>query len=159
MKYLIFFIVLVFNVDVFAPLSVATAEYDKDYLEYDEYGLVEVRCMKCNIPIKKRDVVRHTLRDGRTVNVYAIKTLSNFVAVPYELNNGSFTNILMDKGCARKHTDVLAERQGMADQLRKGWVLEAKGTKRSQKEIKDLEKRIEEIEVSGKYRFSRRGRP
>lgn len=136
------------------------ADYDKDYLEYDDFGLVEVRCMKCNVPIKKRVIRLHTLEDGRTINVYAVKTLGNFSPVPYELNDGSFTHILMDKDCARKHVDTLAERQGMASQLRKGWVLEAEGAKRSRKEIDAIEDRVKGISVSGKHRFNNtRGRP
>lgn len=148
------FVVLALNA------SFVTAEYDKDYLEYDDFGLVEVRCMKCNVPIKKRVIRLHTLEDGRTINVYAVKTLGNFNPVPYELNDGSFTHILMDKDCARKHVDTLAERQGMASQLRKGWVLEAEGAKRSRKEIDAIEDRVKGITVSGKHRFDNtRGRP
>ncbi len=140
------FIVLVFNIE-------AKAEYDKDYLEYDEYGLKEVRCMKCDEPIKKRTIKLHKLEDGRAINVYTVKTLSSFSPIPYELSDGSFTNILMCKDCARDHVDTLEERQGMAKQLKSGWILEAEGTNRSQKEIDAIEKRTKWLTVTKRHKF------
>lgn len=151
--FVIFVIFVAFLVNIILLGFCCHADYDKDYLEYDEYGLKEVRCMKCDVPIKKRGIRQHTLKDGRTINVYYVKTLSNFTPVPYELSNGSFTHILMCKDCARTHVDIPEERLGMASQLRKGWVLEARGARRSQKEINAIEKRMEGITVSGWHRL------
>ncbi len=135
--------------------------YDKEYIEYDEYGLKEVRCMRCGVPIKRREVVEREIRKGkwtRIVNVFAIKTLSNFVPVPYTLSDGSYTNILMDKDCAKKHINSPEEMVGMENQFKKGHELEAIGTGRSQKEVNHIKKMFEKIKVTGHHDFDKEHR-
>jgi hypothetical protein len=127
--------------------------YDKDYLEYDEYGLKEVRCMRCNKPIKQRDVIERKLPDGRIYHVYAMKTLSNFRAVPYSLSNGTFTNILLDVDCAKVHVPSDAERAGMISQFKKGHEIEAIAAKRSQGEINATKNRYKNLTVTKKQKF------
>ena len=129
--------------------------YDKDYLEYDEYGLKEVRCMRCNTPVKRRYIDPVTMPDGRTIGVYKIKTLSNFVPAPFTLSDGSYTNILLDKDCAKKIDNSPEEVEGMGKQFRKGFELEAAGARRSKDEIKDIKERFKKIEVSGSHNFEK----
>ena len=121
--------------------------YGKDYIEYDGYGLKEVRCMRCDSPVKKRGIVEHILPDGGKVNVYAVKTMSNFSPVPFTLSDGSFTNILMCRDCNKKYTDNGEERKGMEKQVRRGLELEAIGKGRSREEIGAIRKRAEKIKI------------
>ncbi len=135
--------------------------YDKDYLEYDEYGLKEVRCMRCGVPIKKREIFAKTVNYRgtiQTIGVYAIKSLSNYTPIPYTLSDGSYTNILMDKDCAEKHVNSTEEMVGMESQFKKGHELEAIGTGRSQKEINDIKNRMEKIKVIGHHDFDKEQR-
>ncbi len=132
--------------------------YDKDYLEYDEYGLKEVRCMRCNIPIKKRDTIPHKLPSGEIIGVLAIKTLSHFVPVPYELSDGSFANILMCKDCAKEHVGTDIERIGMQEQFRSGFALEAAGKKRSKEEIDHIKEKYKNMKVVRPHDFKTGGK-
>lgn len=133
--------------------------YDKDHLIYDDYGLKQVNCVRCNNPVKMRNIKLHEFPDGRTIHIYAIKTLSNFVPLPYELSNGTYTHITMDKDCARDHVDTAEERKGMEKQFRKGFELEAKGFKKQQNEIDDIINRYSEIKVTGRRNFKHEVKP
>ena len=130
--------------------------YDKEYLEYDKYGLKKVGCMRCNIPIKKRKVVKEEKGSGEIINVYAIQTLKAFTPVPYDINTGSYTNILMCDECARGHSNTEEERKGMALQLKRGWVGEVVNSKRSQKEIDFIKKTVEALMVIRPTVFSKK---
>jgi len=143
---IILFMFFVLNVN-------AWAFYDKDYLEYDEYGLKKVKCMRCNETIRERLPRLVRTEGGDSVYVETIKTLSNFTAVPFTLNDGTFTNILMDKDCAKIYQNTPEEIRGMTKQLKRGWVLEATGLKRSQDEISAIENRTRNIKVKERHRF------
>lgn len=127
--------------------------YNKPYLQYDKYGLKAVNCMRCNVQIKTRSQRLVRLNDTKEIYVEFFKTLSNFIAVPVLLDNGSFTNILMCKDCKKVYQLTKEEKLGMANQLKNGWILEAKGLKRSLKEIRAIVERTENLEVIKNYNF------
>lgn len=129
----------------------AEAFYDKPYLEYDEYGLKQVNCMRCNVPVKTRTIrlVRH--KEGEEpVYVEAIRAQSNLVRIPVELNNGSWTNLLMCLDC-KKNYAFWEEKEGMARQLKAGWVDEAIGLKRSIEEVDGILDRVKNTTVLRKH--------
>jgi len=127
--------------------------YDKDYLEYDSYGLRQVNCMRCNIAIKRRTPRPDRLPDGREVYVDALKTLSNFIQIPFTLTNNSRVNILLCKDCKAKYSDSVEEMQGMTRQIRRGRILEAKGMNRPEQEIDLIKERVKALKVKERYNF------
>lgn len=96
--------------------------YDKNYLTYDEIGLKHVHCMRCNEVIKNREITEQTLPNGEKVNVFYMKTYSHARRVPYVLDDGSITHILMCIDCEDKHVETDEEKTGMTDQLKRGWI-------------------------------------
>jgi hypothetical protein len=134
----------------------AWALYDNNYLVYDEYGLKQVNCMRCNVVVKERVLRLSRVKDDEPIYIESVKSLSNFTAVPVELDNGSWTNILMCKDCKKEYQLTDEEKVGMANQLKGGWVEEARGLRRSQKEIKAIAKRVKKTKVVKKHRFKKR---
>lgn len=149
MKTVLIILIVLFGVE-------AHAFYDNDYLEYDSYGLKQVNCMRCNVAIKKRTPRLVELDSGEEVYVESIKTLSNFEAVTVVLNNDSYTNALMCRDCKRVYQNTEEGMRGVAKQLRSGWVLEARGLKRPEKEIKAIEKRVKKIKVVKKLKVPKK---
>ncbi|MEE8208245.1 MAG: hypothetical protein V3T88_04725 [Nitrosomonadaceae bacterium] len=130
----------------------AEAIYDQDYLVYDEYGLKQVNCMRCNTPIKERTIRLSRVSEGRNIYIESVRSLSNFAAVPVVLSDGSWTNILMDRDCAKAYRLTEEEKEGMAEQLKNGWIGEARGLKRSQEEIDGIKDRVKKTKVI-RHRF------
>ncbi len=124
--------------------------YDKDYLEYDEFGLKVVGCMRCNKPVKVRrykDVISHT---GKSITVAYIKELVEFKPVALMLSNGSYTNILLCIDCAKNKENTEEERDGMTKQFRRGHELEAEYLKIGQAEIKLMADSYNKLSVTDK---------
>jgi len=122
--------------------------YDKEYLTYDEFGLKHVHCMRCNEVIKNREVTEQILPNGNPVNVFYMKTYSHARRVPYKLDDGSMTHILLCVDCEENHKDNEEEMEGMATQLKKGWVKSLEMSKSTEKEIKKMKK--QKIKVKNK---------
>jgi len=110
-----------------------------DYLDFDDNGLKEVRCMICNVPVKVRREV-----NGKII----LRTLSHFRRIPLALEeNGkphSVMNILGCATCADKpinYDDVLST-------TRFGWNKEQKHTKKPKKERDEYFDRYRNITVN-----------
>src|SRR3990167_9318840 len=95
--------------------------FEHDFAEYDEFGLVRIRCMSCATPIAERSYVevRSKLDSAKMVNVLAMKRLSNWRDVSVDLSDGSYTNIKMCKEC--EHTDIAKAGKKIMAQIRRGW--------------------------------------
>ncbi len=124
--------------------------YDFDYLEYDEYGLVKIGCMRCNKPVKVRGTKEVKTPGGMSVKAIAIKQMQDFKAVPFLLSDGSYTNILLCGGCAT-NMDSKKETEGITRQFRKGHELEAIQAKRSKEEIDRIKEAYNNLEVTKKH--------
>ena len=121
--------------------------YNKDYLEYDEFGLKQVNCMRCNIPVKVRKAV-----DG----ILAMSTMSHFAPVPFTLSDGSYTNILMCEDCRKKYDET--EIKEMEKQFHKGYELEAIGEKRSKKEVDFIKGKMKKLKFVKSHSFGGMGK-
>lgn len=67
--------------------------YDLPYMEYDEFGIVRVRCMACNEPIIERayTTVVNQSDPTKMEKVIAWKRLSNHCEASVRLSDGSIT--------------------------------------------------------------------
>jgi len=124
--------------------------YDKDYIEYDEYGLKSVNCMRCNTPIRVRRFKGDEI-EGERVKVAYIKTLPDFTPVPFMLSDGSYTNILLCADCA-KNMKAEEEVEGMTRQFKNGHILDAKHAKRGQMEMRNIVDMYNKLSIGNKVR-------
>lgn len=125
--------------------------YDKNYLEYDEYGLKSVNCMRCNKPVKIREY-KEVEHNGKLINIAYIKELNDFKPTPFMLSNGSYTNILLCTNCAKNKENNEEEQKGMTKQFKRGHELEAKYAKKSNIEIKYIANTYGKLKVMNRIK-------
>lgn len=116
-----------------------------EYVDVDEFGLVEVRCMICNIPIASRTHIEMPSRvhPGKVVNVIAMKIYPNYTKQPVDLSDGSYANALTCDKCEVTEKDLgLIERH-----FKEGWVDELKGAGKSGVDLERHEKRVSNLTV------------
>jgi hypothetical protein len=91
-----------------------------DYIDYDEQGIKEIRCMICNIPVKIRKEI-----NGRTI----LQPLGHYKEIPVGLSEDdkphSVANIIGCKVCADKSIDL----DDLMSTIRLGWNKEMKQAK------------------------------
>lgn len=69
--------------------------YDKDYVEFDEFGIVRVLCMCCGDPVIERTYTQiQSFQDpNRMEKVLAWKRLSNHMELSARMSDGSMTGL------------------------------------------------------------------
>lgn len=100
--------------------------FQKDYVEFDQYGLKEVRCMACSLPIKTRMEEVSRLDPSRII--YVVGKHPNYKEIPVLLTNEKSCVFLMFcDGCQ----DISIEDNALPLSLliERGWKLkyEAEG--------------------------------
>lgn len=70
-----------------------TNYFTKDYLTYDNYGLAEIRCMACNIPIKTRMEEPSKINPSRFV--YVLGKHANYREIPVLLSDNSISFVMV----------------------------------------------------------------
>ena len=116
-------------------------DYSNSYLDFDEFGLKEVRCMKCNTPVAMRDF---TEVGGQ--KVMAMRRLSSWKQVRIELSNRTFAEPIFCVECA---TNIDPEKA--LKQIKKGWEQELREVKKANAdEIKEHFKKYEKLTIKGK---------
>ncbi len=148
--------IIVFVLMIVCPCVNSYALYDQDYLIYDGESLTQVNCMRCNKPIKKIGKVYITLENKDIVYVLRLKELPNFVRVPITLADGSYTNFMMDKGCADEFRMRPSEKAGIRSQIKKGWNLEADAVNLPQARKDEIN--AKQVTVTGRYRRPGKGK-
>ena len=116
------------------------AFYDQPYIEYDKRGITQVNCIRCNDAIKVRVLNEET-------GGYSFKTLNVIEVIPFELSNGSYTNLFFCTDCKKEYQETEEELEGMSTQFKSGFELEARAAKKSEKHIKKMKKRYKNIKV------------
>lgn len=76
--------------------------YDKDYVEFDEFGIVRIRCMCCGEPIVERTYTEmQSFQDpNKKEKVMAWRRLSNHAELSVRLSDGSLTGLPHCTSCA-----------------------------------------------------------
>lgn len=120
------------------------------YIDYDEYGEVEVRCMNCNTPIAGRTYIEIPSRTeiGKTVNVLAMKTFGNARKVKVELSDGTFAFIKVCEGCENKKFDM----DKMSDLFHDAWEKEARAAHKTEGDIQKLKTKVKKLKVKGRIK-------
>lgn len=84
--------------------------YDQDYVDFDEFGIANIRCMCCGTPVITRTYVERTsiVDHSKKVQVMAMKRLSNHTEMAVRLSDGSLTGLPHCTDCAERPMDVAA---------------------------------------------------
>lgn len=114
--------------------------WSKDYLEYDDFGILKVKCMRCNTPVATRALAKV---EGR--EVMAMRRLPNWRQVRIELNNGTYAEPIVCVDCAPYLDDEKA-----LEQIKKGWVSELRGSGKSEASIKIHSDRVKSLAIKKK---------
>ncbi len=111
-----------------------------EYLEFDEYGLKEVRCMRClTQPIMKRSYIEmpDKIDKGKMVQVMCMEKLASFnqpVQVEIEIDgNKSYYEPMVCSACKTK--DLTTD--DMVENLVDGWGLEMRKVNKRPKDMID----------------------
>lgn len=121
------------------------ADYEENYVEYDELGLVTVRCMKCNTPVAVR-----TYKDIGKEKVMTMRRLSNWRQTRIEMDNGTYANPIICQDCEKTALD----HEGLLRQVKSGWEIELRGTGKPESEIQDHVKKWEKVKIGKKEKVN-----
>ena len=133
MRYIVIMLILLIT-------SPVMAFYDRPYIEYDDDGITQINCIRCNIPVLERILLPREKQ-------YVYRRLSHLEVIAFDLNNGSYTEFYFCRDCKREYQRTEEELAGMTAQFKLGFELEAKAAKKSDKHIKKVKKRYEKMKV------------
>lgn len=107
-----------------------------DYIEYDEIGMKEVRCMNCKTPVAGRTYIELPDREhiGKKVKVLTLKKYANYRQVKFNLSDGSYMEPIVCVACEKIDMDETA----IMAQVNKGWELSMKDKGMPSDKIKEL---------------------
>lgn len=114
---------------------------DKDYVEYDKFGLKKVRCMNCGTPVAKRAGI--PTGHGRVVQI-GIQRLPNWRQVKFEVKideNPTYIEPIICAECIKYELDI----SYILDQVKLGYEKEMKSAQKSEDQINRHMKKINTI--------------
>ena len=123
------------------------------YIEYDELGVVEIRCMNCGVPIVMRSYKTVTIRSipPKEVNVMTLVPLNSFCKKKYNIGTHGYVEVMLCSDCIN-----LPSNPGkMEKAIGEGWLTVWKHDKKTEKEIKELKKSLPILSGSEKDRLRR----
>lgn len=120
--------------------------YDKDYVKYDNLGLKEVTCMKCNTIIARRTYIEIDSKTeiNKKEKVLTLKKLSNWKQVKVKLSDGSFAEPMFCLDCSKQGIDC----EKTTIQIKKGWEIEMKALNRNKKDIEKFKKIVCDLKIT-----------
>ena len=114
----------------------AFALYDQPYIEYDKDGITQINCIRCNTTLKTRN---------RFTSGFQI--VSHIERIPFDLSDGTYTNLYFCRDCKREYQCTEEELAGMSAQFKLGLELEARAARKPKKHIDKVKKRYKNIKV------------
>lgn len=80
----------------------------KDYIDIDEFGIKEIRCMNCGATVAARGYVDmpSNEEEGKTEKVMAFQRWSNWAQVKVDLEDGSYANPIVCADCVNREVDL-----------------------------------------------------
>lgn len=122
------------------------------YVDYDDLGAVEIRCMNCGAPIVVRTYRTMMVRSipPKEVRVMAMHQLSSYRKRRFELLDNSYVTVMLCNNCV----DLPLDPDKMERAIEEGWKTTWKHEHKSEKEIKQLKKALPVLEdsIRGKKR-------
>lgn len=150
-----YIVILLLSMAFFIPN--AGAFYDNPYIEYDDDGIKQINCVRCNVMLMERVLVPRQKDGVGEVYVYIFKRLSHAEQISLTLSDGSYTDLWFCRDCKREYQCTEEELAGMTAQFRQGFELEARAVKKSDDYVDHVNNRYGEITVKKRYVRKERG--
>jgi hypothetical protein len=137
--------------------------YDKDYIDFDVLGIVQIRCMRCNTPVANRV---HTERSfepkifytdkGEEITagrferffVVGLHYLANYKQGKVILNTGGEARPILCAECLGHEQDE----DKLMEQVKKGWVKELEYARRPASEIQNHKVKVKDLKPAKKIK-------
>lgn len=122
------------------------ANFDHDYAVFDDYGMVELKCMRCGALIGAREYIEVPSKTvpGKAEKVLAFKKHSHLRYREITLSDGSTAYAMVCSGCSAEDLDTAK----LTDQIKRAWVLEKENGGWPQKEIDAHSERVKDLSVA-----------
>jgi hypothetical protein len=119
-----------------------------DYIEYDDFGIVEVRCMSCKIVVAGRTYIEmpDRLNPGKKVNVIAMKRHSNWSQIKVDLSDDTYADPICCKDCLKGDIDL----KEIEKQMKTGWRKELVFAGHDKARIVIHDKRVAKLKIKGR---------
>ncbi|MFA7120531.1 MAG: hypothetical protein WC277_03580 [Bacilli bacterium] len=103
----------------------------ESYVEYDEFGIVCVRCMQCGIPVAERTVkeVRIPSIPPKTENVLVVKRLSSWRQRRTEVEGGGYVDLILCSDCHAEPVSMADMTEKIAVASEATWAHEGRSEK------------------------------
>ena len=114
------------------------------YVEYDNLGVVEIRCMNCGIPIAIRTYKKVALKGipPKEINVMTVQPLDSFCKKKYNIGMHGYVEVMLCSDCVNLPSDPEKMEKAIAD----GWKATWKYEKKTKEEIRKLRKTLPVLE-------------
>jgi hypothetical protein len=116
-----------------------------DYVEFDELGIVEIRCMNCKKKVAGRTYteIDSRVEVGKKEKVLVIKRLSNWKQKKVDLTDGTYAEPIICVDCENIPLDL----DEIESQMKKGWEKELRFGKKSEEEITKHKNKVKELKI------------
>ena len=114
------------------------------YVEYDNLGVVEIRCMNCGIPIAMRTYKKVVLKGipPKEINVMTIQPLDSFRKKKYNIGTHGYVEVMLCSDCVNLPSDPAKMEKVIADGWNDTWRYE----KKTKEEIRKLRQTLPVLE-------------
>lgn len=121
--------------------------YDLDYVLYEKNKLVEVRCMRCNVPVRIKAAGTLTAYNGTQIEACTLFELPNIskgkpILIEDANGNRSYIEPILCKDCTDKELDA----DLIIEQVKRGWKRELEAMNKPEEVIAEF------MEQKGKIR-------
>ena len=116
------------------------------YVDYDEYGLKEVRCMLCDTVVANRTYIEVPKKGDatKTEKVLTMQRLSNWrQPQQVELEDGSYLEPIVCSGC--EHEDLATK--DIEKKTKQGWEVELEAHGRGKEAVKKHKDRVKKFKI------------
>ena len=118
------------------------------YVEYDDLGVVKIRCMNCGIPVAMRTYKKVALKGvpPKEINVMTVQPLDSFRKKKYNIGTHGYVEVMLCSECVNLSPDPEKMEKAIADGWKDTWRYE----KKTKEEIKGLGKTLPVLEGTKK---------
>jgi len=123
--------------------------YDQEHVEFDDYGIVAIKCMCCGEPVVVRSYIEvpHRSLPDKVVQVMALKKLPNQCEIKVQLSDGSVSFLPHCTNC--RDTNTL-DTTGATTLMHRGWEMELEHSGKDRNAIKELMINAKTKSITGK---------
>uniref|UniRef100_A0A832M2U0 Uncharacterized protein n=1 Tax=Oscillatoriales cyanobacterium SpSt-402 TaxID=2282168 RepID=A0A832M2U0_9CYAN len=108
------------------------------YIEFDEFGVLNIFCMNCHEKIAGRTYIEVASRSdpNKKEKVIALARYSTYREKKVSMSDGSYASLLLCDKCEMKEQDP----QEMTRQIHSGWEKECRHAGRNLQELDEVKK-------------------